>query len=414
MLAFLASEWFWLGILGPDPRLLKGIWVFRVAVILLGGMAGWGLISKRSLFELFRENACFNLFLLLTAILLFLLTNRLQPGQHKVLRMIWVMALAMQGLRVFYLGVVRLRLKGWKAGLATTLLGFFMLFSVGEGICIFVAETSGHLRTFAAINWAHRYQKPINSWRYRDQEYDWPALAGRKKIMVLGDSFTEGAGIKRVEDRFSNRLGQKLGDGYLVLNLGRGGADTPRELELLDSFPQVPDLLVLGYFGNDIQGRVPPEFMDVQLNTEYFYLPEPLRFLVYHSHLLDYLCWKLPWPARGDYLGELARAYRDPEIMAQHLQDLGAVADWCEVRGVKMAVLIFPFMQAVEQSSFFAEPVGGYFRELGIPVLDLRPVLQGYDPGELVVNGNDGHPNVFANHLVADTLFGFLRQGILP
>ena len=51
--------------------------------------------------------------------------------------------------------------------------------------------------------------------------------AGHKRIIFLGDSFTIGHGIKRMEDRFTDRiaawLDEKAPGKYMVANLGRAG-----------------------------------------------------------------------------------------------------------------------------------------------------------------------------------------------
>ena len=132
--------------------------------------------------------------------------------------------------------------------------------------------------------------------------------------------------------------------------------------------------------------------------------------MVYHSHFLDYLCWKYPWPSRGDFFGELKKAYTQPEIFQKHTQDLQQIIDHTQKNQGQMAVIIFPYMQAVSRSNFYTQPIGDFFRAQNIPVLDLQPVLQKYEPDKLIVNNNDAHPNEFVHHLTADTLLPFLKH----
>ena len=90
----------------------------------------------------------------------------------------------------------------------------------------------GQLILWDIGTWSHGYQKNP-----------------KKIVLVVGDSFTEGHGIRHADLRYSNLLGEKLGAAFQVYNLDRVGADTPEEYVNLTAYPLEPDYLVLQYFG---------------------------------------------------------------------------------------------------------------------------------------------------------------------
>ena len=82
-----------------------------------------------------------------------------------------------------------------------------------------------------------RYWQPINSLGYRDYEWTPEKVGNRKRIVVVGDSFVAGGGVEKIEDRFSNQLGEKLGDDYVVMTVARNGWNTRQEIEGVLAYP---------------------------------------------------------------------------------------------------------------------------------------------------------------------------------
>lgn len=86
-----------------------------------------------------------------------------------------------------------------------------------------------------------------------------PKPAGTFRILVLGDSITEGLEVAR-EDRFVSRIDASLrGRGGEVLPAGRSGYQTDQELLLYEHEGRgfAPDLVLLVVFvGNDLMGNI--------------------------------------------------------------------------------------------------------------------------------------------------------------
>ncbi|RME98170.1 MAG: SGNH/GDSL hydrolase family protein, partial [Chloroflexi bacterium] len=122
------------------------------------------------------------------------------------------------------------RVRRWlENGLLALLAVFFTLMALELGFKLFFAQSDGFRYTLASKNWYARYWQE-NSLGYRDREWTPQDVAGKTKVMVVGDSFVAGSGIANPEDRFSNQLGRLLGDEYVVFNVSSPGWDTADEI----------------------------------------------------------------------------------------------------------------------------------------------------------------------------------------
>lgn len=94
--------------------------------------------------------------------------------------------------------------------------------------------------------------QPINNYGFRSiafKEYTGP----RKKILLLGDSFTWGHSTQNITSSFADIL---LSRGYIVYNTGISGADPEQYLAVAQELIPLlkPDYVVVNFFmGNDIQ-----------------------------------------------------------------------------------------------------------------------------------------------------------------
>jgi lysophospholipase L1-like esterase len=90
----------------------------------------------------------------------------------------------------------------------------------------------------------------------------------RMRIAVVGDSFVWGHGVGE-KDRFTERLQQKLGLEYEVLNFAVGGFGTDQYLLKIkkDILQFEPDLLLVVFFINDLQ--------DIRREANHLGVPKP-------------------------------------------------------------------------------------------------------------------------------------------
>jgi hypothetical protein len=226
--------------------------------------------------------------------------------------------------------------------------------------------------------------------------------AGRRRVLVLGDSFTEGGQIDDA-DLFTARVEAALGD-VEVVNAGVGGYGTVQEYLYLreEGLGFAPDLVVVVFYDNDLIDNCLPyspaigprpyaERTDVgvRIVEDYsddgflgFCLPLPGRsFLSRHSYVYRSLNDKLFQTLWARTLHDRAEADHrrfDPEtrrtILWDVLQRMRALAD---SGGARFALVLAPTREQVEagaaaELAFLEERCGA----AGIPCLSLLPALR--------------------------------------
>ena len=98
----------------------------------------------------------------------------------------------------------------------------------------------------------HAVEFHYNAHRCRDRDFGPSPAPGTTRVLVIGDSFTEGEGV-REPDTFPRRLERALGPNVEVINCGRRGRDFPA---LWDAFEELtaayhPDVVVYAMVLND-------------------------------------------------------------------------------------------------------------------------------------------------------------------
>ena len=295
-----------------------------------------------------------------------------------------------------------------------SLLALFLTFMVLElGFKLFFAQSDGFRYTLASRNWYDRYWQE-NSLGYRDEEWVPEELAGKTKVMVVGDSFVAGSGIADPEDRFANQLGHLLGDDYVVFNVSSPGWDTFDEVEAIVDYPYPPDILILSYYINDIEGAAYASGAQrPQIRRD---PPAWLLSLVNNSHAINFLYWRLirlgPQEWADVYWNDwLKQIGTDPEIRWRHQQELLTIVEGAASEQIPLFVVVFPNLSALEESQFLTQPIINLFQEHDVSVLDVSQLLAGRDLAEITVNAIDSHPNEAINLEVAEHLYQMMRQG---
>lgn len=94
----------------------------------------------------------------------------------------------------------------------------------------------------------------INSKGLRDSEYDYEKPPDVYRILVIGDSMTEGQGVRQ-EEIYSEVLEKRLGKNYEVITAGVKAYGTAHELAFLkkEGLKYNPNLIIIGFCVNDIR-----------------------------------------------------------------------------------------------------------------------------------------------------------------
>jgi hypothetical protein len=278
---------------------------------------------------------------------------------------------------------------------------------------VFFAQTDDFGHTLAFENWYERYWGQTNSLGYRDREWSWDDVAGKHKIMVLGDSFVAGYGIERQEDRMSNQLGRLLGDDYAVMTVALSGWGTRSEMGAGANYPIKPDTLILVYYVNDIEelvqelGREEPEFDFVKPPAGWH------GALVENSYLYNFVYWRLyrmrmevPKYTYWDWVFDL---YEDPEAWPMHRGDLLTVAEYAKNQDIQLMVVIIPHLIFTEQSTPIVKQISDVFQAEGVPTLDVTELIQGEPRSAILASRVDPHASELVHRRIAERLYEMIK-----
>lgn len=262
-----------------------------------------------------------------------------------------------------------------------------------------------------ARRWFALYTR-LNSLGCRDEEWSREKPPGVRRIAFVGDSFTYGWGIERVEDRFTDRIQAKLDQrspgAVQVMNVAKPGWGTVTQrsrIQDMIAHYQV-DEVVLCHVANDIEDVLP---LSETFNPTR--PPEPRLFNPDSSCLLDFLYRRI-WLPRvstvSGYHAWLARGFAEPDVWQRHWAALADIVGLCREHHVTLRVVLIPFvlLQGKEFStSQVHERLRQSFEETHTQVLDLEAALTCHDRSTLVVNRDDPHPNARAHALFAEAIW---------
>ena len=299
------------------------------------------------------------------------------------------------------------RLKNTLQGVWTSVVTLaILLFLLEAFFRLFVARTDGLAITLSHNNWMRRYWQPINSLGYRDDEWTPQSVAGKTKVLIVGDSFASGVGIEDYRQRMGNVLQAEVGSRYAVMLAAKPGWDSGPELQGLESYPYPPDVLVLTYYINDIDPVAAAHGLKVDNPVPAAH--SPFWPLIGSSYLLNYVYFqglRLPFLHASDtYLAYLEQAYQTPAIWQDHQAQLTAFIDWSQAHHARLIAVIFPSLLKPEETAFATKKVAGTFSGPQVTVIDLTPSLIGEDPQRNIVSAVDPHPSVSLHHRVAGDL----------
>ena len=394
-------------------RKLKDI--FMVPLFLLSffqvGMLVYSIVPRSDLREKPAYRPLLNGGYFVLGVVFYLGQNQFMAGRWSVVRVLILLVLGWFLLRTFYFGVIRNPgVKKLGKNLGSVALGLLMVLLVCEAGFLFVAQSNQNNRTLASKVWFARHWK-LNKWGYRDAGMEEKMKSSEKKLLLLGDSFTSGHGIENPDDRFGELLDVQL-EGWQVMNLGMNGSEPDNELKRLEEWKGGGDLLVLVWFVNDIHEAAAQEWQSWEeySNAPLTYLQRCRVSPLQGSYLYSYLYWLRPPVPEKSYRTFLEEAFAKEEVVNQHRYQLNSIFNAAKSREMRVAAVLFPFMEDVEGSEFAVRPVREFLAEDSIPTLDLRPVLLEKGPEDGRVNPSDPHPNEAVQLLVAEELERFLRE----
>ena len=262
-----------------------------------------------------------------------------------------------------------------------------------------------------------------NHLRFRDLPPQ-PRPAGVKRVVLFGDSFTEGEGVKE-KDTLARLLQAKLEaiepGRYQVRNCGRRGLDFPDLMQPFETSLQYePDLLVYALVLNDAVR--PIEFQARQRYLDDWILdrenaPDDEHGLRRgpRSRLLAlvqdrFTAWRVGRATTRWYLEMWSDANPGWRTTQGYLRQMDREL---KARRAQLLVVSWPLLVGLD-SGYPFEPVhrtiAGFCGEAGIPYHDLLPAFRGRRPADLWVHPVDRHPNEVAQAIAAEALLPVVRE----
>ena len=260
-----------------------------------------------------------------------------------------------------------------------------------------------------------------------DPNLTWEKPAGTTRIMIVGDSFTFGDGVKATET-YPFKLQQKLQaqqDGqFQVINLGIMGLNTDQEALILTRqnpyfgepvLTLKPDLVILTFSVDDIEGRPDPgDRPEVTLLPEdvHQFLSDRSRLYLALHHTLNYVLSSTG--IQRSYTEYLQHLYQNDSPKWQEFQQsLNLFIDTVQQDQTPMLLVIFPAMEQLNESHPFLD-LYAHIKDMahakGVEVLNLFPSFYGKNASSLRVSLLNGHPNAAAYEIVAEAIYRALIE----
>jgi lysophospholipase L1-like esterase len=242
----------------------------------------------------------------------------------------------------------------------------------------------------------------INSKGLREREIPYERAPSTLRILMLGDSFTEGWGVpldqtfsKRVERLYASR-----GIKAEVINAGVGNYNTVMEVNyfLSEGYKYQPDIVVLNYIPNDAEPMPPRIAPNAVLRHCYAcaFLFGRIDILIREAAL------RPDWEAYylGLY-GGAAGGWREAKT------SIAKLADYARSHRISLLIAYLPELHDLRHDPLrnIGELVRQAAAENGADFVNVLPELRDYEPATLWVSRSDPHPNALANDLIARALF---------
>jgi len=311
--------------------------------------------------------------------------------------------------------------------LSLLIAGVILALGAGELIARTLYRAPWYERLLTEQRYSEDYPYERNADGLRDRDYPSPKPPGRRRVLVLGDSFTFGQGVfddgavfpSLIEDQLA-RSTPLPGVGAIdVLNGGVGGSLTGDWLVLWNRIaPRFdPDVVLIVFFLRDgtRSGSIPDFFGKIRNRI----VSSNSRSRLYrHSYLYRTLRDALDrqWISVA-YLRAFENAYFGDHDQTSEWRaarrNLMELSESAARRGATVGFVIFPVLVELSEEYPFqaiVDRLEQFAIAADLPVHSLLPDFLGEDAAQLWVSDADQHPNERAHAIAAESLLPFVSQ----
>lgn len=301
-------------------------------------------------------------------------------------------------------------------------------------ICLLIAEWSLRLyykdvlstqasSTYFSNKSAVMFAAEKNNWGYRGRDFKRQPVAGRFRVVVMGDSFSWGRGVfpytKRFPEVLEKKFNERYGRNIEVINLGVSGMNLHGYTRFVSFVLKTePDFLLYQWYVND---------MDIEYDNEA--TPKPYTQIIPYESVHKYLhknsalyyifersLAKIQYflASKESYNDRLRFKYSQGKDRENSVKFLREVLDKIEKGRQKYGIVLFPDTSSLNDVNdydlgFLHDMVDAECVQREIACLDLRDAYRIFDGRvkDAWVNVFDSHPSEEAHELAADALLEF-------
>ncbi len=305
--------------------------------------------------------------------------------------------------------------------------GAFRLFSIKPvaGDTLYLANPFYYYGLKPNLKIADSFGVPVftNEDGLREQRTYQKEPKRKKRILVLGDSYTFGLGVKS-ENTYPKQLEQLL-SGAEVVNAGVSGFTAWQEMRFFqyEGYKYQPDLVIIGLVMNDLsqtkfcdsRGYIYDKDNPMELEGK----PTFYDYLIDNSYLLKVVLSRVEllkekfWPHK--IYRDLTLLYDLPPatlskavnyLLIKYYQSIKIKAN-CEV-----LIVILPLgKQILESNNYQQIVISQELIKAGFPTIDILPQFKKHSLEELYNLKNDyGHFNSLGHQLIAREIYQWLKE----
>lgn len=255
-----------------------------------------------------------------------------------------------------------------------------------------------------------------------DREYPVERIPGRRRVLLLGDSFVFGWGLP-VDQTMTAQL-ESISDpsGWEFLNFGVPAFNTENEVSFLieRGLKYRPDIVVLVYHPNDgtADSRVAPGVPSADQFVDYLQGSASGEIQARVIERLE----RAGSPLAPGWNASPSLSRRDRDHLVRHFlppflkpmrKTLAKLRALSEQHGFSVEVAILPELDvawADHPLEPLYEQIAREMRAQGFGTIDLYSTLRRFSNSDLMLWGFDGHTNAFSNRLIAQLIFDRLAR----